>query len=423
MKKIKIALAGLGNVGKGVYEILQKDAKTLSAKTGFAFELVAVCARSKKDFVDAGIKFYQDPLEMVRSDEIDVIVELLGGEGVAKDLVFTALQNGKKIVTANKALIANHGFEIAKLCEKNQTAFAFEASVGGAIPVIKVFRESFISGQITEFYGIINGTCNFILSKMQSDNRDFKDVLQEAQKLGFAEADPSFDIDGIDAAHKLAILSAIAGSLKIDFAEVPIEGITKVAVDDINLAAGLGYKIKLLGIYKNLGNSVLMAVYPALISDKEKIAQIDGSLNAILTNNSNADWNLMIGKGAGSLPTASSVIADLVGIVRGHYHDIYGVKSADLVQKKIVDLAQRLGKYFLILTLDKELAKSDDFLEKIFANRVKFEKANFVDRNEEIICGFVTEEMREEELVSILSSLDKKLIKSAKFLRIEETNF
>lgn len=420
MKKIKIGLAGLGTVGKGVYEILKKDAALISQRTKSQLEIVAVSARSKKDFVDANVKFYENALDLAFDAEIDVIVEVIGGNDLAKNLCEAALKNGKKYVTANKALLAEFGFELAELAEKNNTHFAFEASVAGSIPVIKGFKEGLAANEIEEFYAILNGTCNFILTKMQQENLDFSVALKQAQDLGYAESDPTFDIKGIDTAHKLALLAAIADGAKPAFSKLSIEGVDEVSIEDINLANELGYKIKILAIYKKLANSSQQAVYPALISKAEKIAQVDDSFNAILTKASNAGWNFMVGRGAGGFPTASAIVADLIDISSDRYSCEFGVKTADLKTANIDKISNRVGGYFLKLLINKDLAQKTDLAEVIFGDKIKIKNSIFIDKEEEILCGFITEKHKEQDVLDVLKLLDSNLVKSSKFLRVEE---
>ncbi|MBU6339236.1 MAG: homoserine dehydrogenase [Rickettsiales bacterium] len=424
MKKIRIGLAGLGTVGRGVYDILKKDAATLTKRSGVIFEITAVASRSNKDFVDSKIKFYSNVPDLANDTEVDVVVEVMGGVTTAKDLIWQAIKNGKKVVTANKALIAENGSELVELLQKYNGHIGFEASTAGANPVIKAFKESFTSSEITEFYAILNGTCNFILTKMGSEGSDFSETLKEAQKLGYAEADPTFDIEGIDTAHKLVILSSIASSTKPAFKKIHIEGISKVTIDDVNLAAELGYKIKLLAIYKNLGNSIQETVYPALVKVEEKVAQVDGPFNTILVNTSNASWNMSIGRGAGGLTTGSAIVADLVDIACNRSSDLFGVPAKELTESKIIDISNRQGCYFLSLILNKELVKtSSNLAEIIFADKIKPVKAAFIDKENEIVCGFITESQKESDVVTALSNIDKNLVKLAKFIRVEEIGF
>lgn len=414
MKKLRIGLAGLGVVGRGVYEIIQKDSKLLTLRTQVELEIVAISARTKKDFIDPKIKFYANILDLANDSEIDVIVEVIGGDGVAKDLIETAIKNGKKIVTANKALLAENGFELAKLVEKYQSHIGFEASVAGSTPAIKTAKENLAGNQITEIHAILNGTSNFILTKMKEENLDFSIALKQAQDLGYAEADPSSDIKGLDSAHKITLLAAIAFGTKPNFAETYVEGIDEISIDDIKLADEFGYKIKLLATAKK-GQQ---AVYPALIKKSEQVAQVDGAFNAILFNSSNAGQSLIVGLGAGSVPTASAIVADLVDVARGNQTFLFGVKSDDLGEVNISDISQRVGKYFLRLFINKNSSE-----EKIFDGKIKIEQAAFFERGDEILCGFLTGEQKESELSEALKDLDPALVKSAKFLRVEATNF
>lgn len=423
MNKLKIGIAGLGTVGKGVYDILKKDAKILEKKSQTTFEIVAVSSRSKKDFLDPKIKFYSNILDLAADPEIDVIIELIGGTSDAKNLLEAAIKNGKKFITANKALIAEHGAEIAKFVEEQNGHIAFEASTAGANPVIKTFKESFTAGEITEFYAILNGTCNFILTKMGIEGSDFAQTLKEAQSLGYAEANPTFDIKGIDTAHKLTILAAIASSTKPTFKQIYIEGVDQVSSNDIKLADELGFKIKLLAIYKKLTNGFQQTVYPSLIKKSEKIAQVDGPFNAVLVNTTNASWNFSVGRGAGGLTTGAAVVADLIDIACNRVSPLFGVKNSELAESKIIDISQRVGKYFIRLNLDKNLAQEGDLSEMLFGSKIKVESAAFLDAESEIICGFLTYAQKEEEIIETMHGLDSKLVKAAKFLRVEETNF
>lgn len=423
MKKLRIGLAGLGTVGKGVYDIIHKDAKILTQRSETIFEITAVASRSNKDFVDPKIKFYSNILELANDPQVDVVVEVMGGLTVAKDLVEAAIKNGKKVVTANKALLAQHGAELVELVQKYNGHIGFEASTAGANPVIKTFRESFISSEITEFYAILNGTCNFILTKMRDEGLDYTTTLAQAQKLGYAEADPTLDVKGIDTAHKLVILSSIASMTKPNFNAAHIEGVDQVTIEDVRMADDFGYKIKLLAIYKNLGDSMQQSVYPALIPASDKIAQVDGPFNAVLVNTTNASWNISVGRGAGGLTTGSAVVADLLDIATNRSSYLFGAPNSELAQANIINLAQREGKYFLRVVVDKNMAQKTDLAQAIFGDKIKVTKAAFIDKNDEIICAFLTDTQKESDVVAILKNLDSSLVKAARFLRVEETHF
>jgi len=423
MKKLRVGLAGLGTVGKGVYDILKKDASCISAKTNTIIEISAVANRSKKDFVDSKITFYANVLDLAKDPNVDVVVEVMGGLDVAKELCFESLKNGKKFVTANKALLAEFGCEVAKLAEEKNGHIGFEASTAGANPVIKNFRESFTSNEITEFYAILNGTCNFILTKMFEEGLPYSETLKEAQKLGYAEANPTLDIKGIDTAHKLMILSTIASQTKPDFKKLSIEGVDEVALEDVKLAKELGYKIKILAVFKKNGDKIFRAVYPALVKKSEKIAQVDGPFNAVLVNTSNASWNFSVGRGAGGLTTGSAVVADLIDIAHNRTLPLFGVNYSQLSEAKLVELDQRQGKYFIRLTLDKNNAQKGDLAKAVFGDKIKITQASFIDGGEEIIAGFLTDVQSESEIKSTISKTDQSLVKFAKFMRVEETNF
>lgn len=416
MKKLKIGLAGLGIVGGSVYDILINHKNSIDKKSANKLELVAVSSRSKKDFIDESkVKIVKNAVDLANDPEIDIIVEVIGGEGVAKELIETAIKNGKKVVTANKALLAAHGYELTKLSESTGSYIAFEASIAGAVPIVKNFKESFAGNKINSFYGILNGTSNYILSKMAKEGGDFAEALAVAQKLGYAESDPTFDIEGIDAAHKLALLSAIAFSAKPKFEDLYIEGITNVSADDIKIADELGYKIKSLCVFKNLGESSIQAVYPALIASQEKIAQVDDSFNAILTNTSFGGDSFIVGRGAGGNQTASAIISDLIDIANDRYAFEFGVRSADLVDVAVLNISDRVGKYFIKLELAKDSELDKNFLDKIGA-----QKSYFFEKEETVICGLISSEIKESQLLNLLKNLGES-VKKSKFIRVEET--
>lgn len=423
MKKIKIGLAGVGTVGSGVYEILKKDAKLISQRSESEIEVIAVSSRTKKDFIDSSVKFYENAVDIAKDPEIDIVVEAIGGTTIAKEVIELSLKNGKKVVTANKALIAEYGFELSKLAEENQSYIGFESAVAAATPIVKSFKENFSGNEIKEFYGILNGTCNFILTKMKNENLDYQTVLKEAQELGYAEADPTFDIKGIDTAHKLAILSAISSGSKPTLKDLHIEGVDEVSIQDIKLADELGYKIKILAIYKDLGDKTLQAVYPSLIAASEQLSQVDSAFNAVLTNTSNAGTSLVVGVGAGKLPTASAIVADVIDIASNRFSATFGVKSSNLKEPNVVNISDRVGKYFLNILINKESAKEVDISKELFSDKIKIDKVAMLDSDQEISCGFLTEIQKETEILEAIKNIDPTLAKSAKFLRVEETNF
>jgi len=423
-KKLRVGIAGLGTVGKGVYEILQKDHDIIKKRTNVDIVVSAVGAKSRKDFVDKKIKFYDDVLKIADDPEVDVVVEVMGGRTTAKELIFKAMANGKKVVTANKALIAHEGEEIAKFVDKHKATLLYEASVAGANPIIKAFREGFCANEISEIYGILNGTCNFILTKMLNEGKGYSETLQEAQDLGYAEADPTFDVEGIDTGHKIAILTALASSSYPIFEPKKIIGISKISIDDVLLAEELGYKIKLLAIYKKIDNNIQQSVYPALINKSEKIAQVDGSYNAILTLGSNFEWNMMIGRGAGGLTTGSAVVADIIDIACQRFDKpIFNVELSKLTHLKTIDLAQRYGKYFLKFKISNNQSHQKNFIKENFGEKIKVEKIIYKKIDQEhTLVAFVCEQILEKEFCDIIASVNQT-VSDLCFVRVEETKF
>ena len=320
MKPLKVALVGIGTVGSGVFKVLQRNQAEIKARTGRGIEIAVVADRSverARSIVGEGVDVVDDAFAAITRPDVDVVIELIGGYTVAKDIVLKAIENGKHVVTANKALLAVHGTEIFEAAQRQGVIVAFEAAVAGGIPIIKALREGLTANRIQWLAGIINGTTNFILSEMRDKGLDFDVVLKEAQRLGYAEADPTFDIEGVDAAHKATLMSAIAYGIPVQFDKAYVEGITKLAATDIiKYAEQLGYRIKLLGITKRTDKGVELRVHPSLIPAKRLIANVEGAMNAVLVQGDAVGATLYYGKGAGSEPTASAVIADLVDVAR-----------------------------------------------------------------------------------------------------------
>ncbi|MCE1251115.1 MAG: homoserine dehydrogenase [Comamonadaceae bacterium] len=319
MKPIQVGLLGIGTVGSGVFHVLARNQEEIRRRAGRGIEIAMVAdldvARAQS-VVGAGVQVVSDARAVIANPEIDIVIELIGGYGIAKQLVLEAIAAGKHVVTANKALLAVHGTEIFKAAAEKGVVVAYEAAVAGGIPIIKALREGLAANQIQWVAGIINGTTNFILSEMRDKGLDFDVVLKEAQRLGYAEADPTFDIEGVDAAHKATIMSAIAFGIPVQFDKAHVEGITKLGAADIRYAEQLGYRIKLLGITKRTDKGVELRVHPALVPAKRLIANVEGAMNAVLVQGDAVGATLYYGKGAGSEPTASAVIADLVDITR-----------------------------------------------------------------------------------------------------------
>ena len=312
----KVALAGLGTVGGGVVKLLREQSVLLEKRTGVKIVLVAVSDLNPQKFLELGLPgeatYFKDALEMVRKADADLIVELIGGaDGVAWRVCRETLERGKAFVTANKAMIAHHGNEIAGLTEEKGLFFGFEAAVAGGIPIIKSVREGFVGNNISEVYGILNGTCNYILTAMRETGKPFDEVLADAQKLGYAEADPSFDIDGVDTAHKMCILGALAFGTPINLNALSVEGIRRISALDIAFAEELGFRIKLLGVGRRVGNGVSLNVYPCMIPQTAEIAHVDGVFNAVIAEGDFVGHSMFVGRGAGEKPTASAVVSDI----------------------------------------------------------------------------------------------------------------
>jgi len=348
---MKVGILGLRTVGGGVINVLQKNSASIERRTGVQIELVIAGVRdvTKKRICDtSNIKLTEDPFEVVNHPDIDVVLELIGGFGLAKELVEAAINNGKHIITANKALIGNHGNELMKLANKKQVRFLFEASVAGGIPIIKALGQGLSANNIESVAGIINGTGNFILTDMKEKGRDFDDALKEAQALGYAEEDPTFDIEGIDAAHKLSILAAIAFGTEIQFSKVYTQGISKITTEDILHATELGYTIKHLGIAKRVEDGIELRVHPTLVSNSQLIAQVDGVMNAVMVKSDALGTSLYYGAGAGDEATASAVIADLNDIINNQTSNhILGWKSQEKIN--VVDNDAIVSEFFLRL--------------------------------------------------------------------------
>jgi homoserine dehydrogenase len=324
MKPIQVGLLGIGTVGSGTFNVLQRNQEEIQRRAGRGIEITMVADLDvvrAQSIVGPGVKVVNDARAVIANPEIDIVIELIGGYGIAKTLVLEAIAAGKHVVTANKALLAVHGTEIFAAASAKGVMVAFEAAVAGGIPIIKALREGLTANRIQWIAGIINGTTNFILSEMRDKGLDFDVVLKEAQRLGYAEADPTFDIEGVDAAHKATLMSAIAFGIPVQFDKAYVEGITKLGAVDIRYAEQLGYRIKLLGITKRTAKGVELRVHPSLVPAKRLIANVEGAMNAVVVHGDAVGTTLYYGKGAGSEPTASAVIADLVDITRLHTAD------------------------------------------------------------------------------------------------------
>ena len=355
-KPLRVALAGLGTVGGGVIRLLDANRDLIARRAGREIEVVAVSARDRSK--DRGIDlsrfaWVDDTSALAAYEDADVVVELIGGsDGPALTLARASLKAGRGFVTANKAMLAHHGLELAQAAEDAGVPLKFEAAVAGGIPVVKGLREGAAANEIASVYGILNGTCNFILSKMEAEGRDFADVLAEAQALGYAEADPSFDIDGVDAAHKLSLLASIAFGTRPAFDDVASHGIRQVVAADIAEAAALGYKVRLVGVAEAGANGLFQRVHPHLVPLDHPLAHVTGSLNAVVAEGNFVGRLFFQGAGAGDGPTASAVVADLIDIARGEFGPAFAMPAAVLSDAAKADSGDRRGRAYLRFTVE-----------------------------------------------------------------------
>ncbi|PZO87600.1 MAG: homoserine dehydrogenase [Micavibrio aeruginosavorus] len=355
---LRIGIAGLGTVGVGVIRMLQAHGNDIARCAGRSIEIAGINARDKAR--DRGVDlsrytWFENPVDTASDKDIDVVVELIGGdEGVARELVFTALQNKKHVVTANKALLAKHGLELARIAEANDVSLNFEASAAGGIPIIKALREGFAGNRIDALYGILNGTCNYILTEMRLTGRDFSDVLYEAQEKGYAEADPTFDVDGIDAAHKLSILSSLAFGIKPSFDKIDVDGIRRISANDIAFAGELGCRIKLLGIARRTGAKIALSMEPCLVSQDSAIGSVEGVFNAVFVEGDFVDRAMLEGRGAGQGPTASAVLSDLIDLARDYRLPAFGVPVDALSDAVIAGAGEVECRHYMHLSVRDE---------------------------------------------------------------------
>ena len=352
-RPVSVGVAGLGTVGAGVLKVLRENADLITARAGRPIVVTAVSARNRskdRGVPVTGLRWYDDPVALAGDSGVDVVVEAIGGsEGPARALAEATIAAGKPLVTANKALLAVHGAELAAAAEAKGVSLGFEAAVAGGIPAIKALREGLAANRITRVAGILNGTCNYILTQMREHGREFADVLADAQKLGYAEADPSFDVDGIDAAHKLAILAALAFGRPVAFDSVYVEGIRRVSALDIGFATELGYRIKLLGIARQTEQGIETRVHPCMVPQSAPIARVDGVFNAVVAEGNFVGRVMLEGRGAGEGPTASAVVADLIDLARGRLTPVWGALGSALSAAPSVPMSAHIGAYYLRL--------------------------------------------------------------------------
>ena len=401
----RVGLIGLGTVGQGVVRVLQRNAAEIAGRAGRPIVVTHASVRNatrSRDCDLTGIQLVSDPAEIVRAD-VDVVVELVGGISPARELVLSALEAGKPVVTANKALLAEKGNEILFAARKHGAQLAYEAAVGGGIPIIKALREGLAGNGIDSLAGIINGTCNYILTQMTVKGQSFADALKDAQKLGYAEADPTFDVEGIDAAHKLSILASIAFGMPLRFDAVATEGISKVTAQDIQLAQELGYRIKSLGIAKRGAQGVELRVHPTLVPAEHLLAKTDGALNAIRVHGNAVGQTVYVGRGAGGDATASAVVADLIDVARlhgadpSHFVPYLGTRSEALKDQRVLAFSEIESAYYLRLRVADEpgvlraitsiLAESDISIEAILQKEP--------GENEDATLAIITSEIPE----------------------------
>ncbi|WP_330082895.1 homoserine dehydrogenase [Methylocystis iwaonis] len=352
---LRVGIAGLGTVGAAVARLLQRQEQALTARTGRHIVVTGVSARDagkKRDADFSGAEFFHDPVKLATSETIDLFVELIGGsEGPARASVESALAHGKPVVTANKALLAAHGLHLTQLAEEKRVALSFEASVAGGIPIVKTLREGLAGNSIERVYGILNGTCNYILSRMEREQLSFEACLSEAQRLGYAEADPTFDIGGFDTAHKLAILTSLAFGTRISAQSIDIEGIERVTLADIEAADELGFRIKLLGVAQRTAEGIEQRVHPTMVSKNSAIAQVMGVLNAVTIDADAVHELTLVGPGAGGDATASAVVADIADIAKGVRSAPFGLPSSQLAEFKRTPMRRHEGGYYIRMSV------------------------------------------------------------------------
>ena len=434
--KINIGLIGAGTVGSGAYKILKENFNEIYRKTGkeiVVFALAEKDTKRAKEVVDDKTLIFEDAFDLVKDQNIHIVVELIGGTGISKDLVVEALKNNKHVVTANKALIAMHGEELVDLAIKHNVNLSYEAAVAGGIPIIKAIREGLAANKIEWIAGILNGTTNYILTEMKENNLAFEVALKQAQELGFAEADPTFDIEGVDAAHKITILASIAFGIPINFNAAHIEGISNLAQKDIIYAEELGYKIKLLGITKNTNDAIELRVHPTLIPEKRLVANVDGAMNAVLVKGDMVGPTMYYGAGAGSEPTASAVVADIIDLARNLESNnstpipILGFVKNAIKAKKMLSIEETTSEFYLRFSMKNEsgvLAK----ITQVFAQHsisIDAMVQKEVQEDDEIVdIILVTSNMVEKEMNKIINEIEAlpenkdKVVK----LRIEQLN-
>ena len=416
-KPLRLGIAGLGTVGVGVIKIIQEKLSTLEARTGKKIIISAVTARSKTKQRGINLTPYQwekDPVSLAKRDDIDIFIELIGGhEGVAKEAVEVAIRQGKDVVTANKALLAHHGHQLALKAEENGSILRFEAAVAGGIPVIKSLTEGLAGNSINRIMGVMNGTCNYILTRMESSGLSYEEVFSEAKKLGYLEADPNLDIGGIDAAHKLSILSSIAFGTEVNFNGVELDGIDKITINDIHQAADMGFRIKLLGVSQMTSSGLEQRMSPCLVPAASPLGQLEGGTNMIVIDGDQVGQIVLRGAGAGEGPTASAVISDVADIARGIRLATFG-QPAKTLTKVLSSKSQTPAPYYLRMLLHDEpgaLAKITKILSEFNVSIDRMRQYGHSDENAPVLI--VTHEIKHEDLMQAIQEMpDTKVLKA-----------
>lgn len=417
MNSVNIGICGLGTVGKGTFDVLTRNSAEISARAGCNIVVSHIGVRRGADI--EGVKVSTDIFAVAEDPDVHVLVELIGGTTVAKELVLKAIANGKHIVTANKALIAEHGNEIFAVAAEKGVSVAFEAAVAGGIPIVKAIREGLSGNKIEWLAGIINGTGNFILTEMRDKGRDFADVLKEAQELGYAEADPTFDVEGIDAAHKLVILASLSFGIPLQFDKVYTEGITKISTEDVDYADELGYQIKHLGVARKTDKGVELRVHPTMIPKTRLIANVNGVMNAILVKGDAVGPTLYYGAGAGAEPTASSIVADIVDITRTlgaeakHRVPYLGFQPDSLRDTPILDISDIKTAYYLrMLAEDKPgvLSQVAQILSNMGISIEAIIQKEAAENADHVPLIILTSRSIESKLVAAISDIGKSVV-------------
>ncbi|HUW37623.1 MAG TPA: homoserine dehydrogenase [Rhodocyclaceae bacterium] len=434
MKPINVGLLGIGTVGGGTFKVLRRNESEITRRAGRPIRISVVADRDlvlAERITQGQVRLTADAFSVVADPEIDIVVELIGGCGIARELVLAAIDNGKHVVTANKALLAIHGNEIFAAAQRAGVMVAFEAAVAGGIPIIKALREGLSANRIQWIAGIINGTTNFILSEMRDKGLPFDVVLKEAQRLGYAEADPSFDVEGVDAAHKLTIMAAIAFGIPMQFDKVHVEGISRLDALDIKYAEQLGYRIKLLGITKrvsvNGAEAIELRVHPTLIPARRLIANVEGAMNAVLVQGDAVGATLYYGKGAGAEPTASAVIADLVDVTRMHTADPehrvphLAFQPDAVMDTSILPMAEVETRYYLRLAVSDQPGVLADITRILADQRISIEamiQREAVEGEEQTDIIMLTHRTREKHIDAAIARIEALAVVTSKVIRL-----